>query len=255
MIKEMKKLLFLMAAILMQTAAMAAGTDSLTVRIKGMRCDECAHKVMTAINKLPGIDNIDFNLERRTATIFYDGSKTCADSIIGRLAATGRYKSSPYSKDDVIKRGWGIHIDDMHCQKCYNRIQEKLQPMAGIDSMAPHIDNQYIFVRYDANRTTKAAIREAILSLGYTPVNHYTSDKVEFTYLLIPEKVAQSEDTYETVISLKGVEDACVNANRKALAITYFNDETSEEQLMKELKDAGIKAELPPLHVCDEEKK
>jgi hypothetical protein len=46
-----------------------------------------------------------------------------------------------------------------------------------------------------------------------------------------------------------------VNANRKALAITYFNDETSEDQLMKDLKNAGIKAELPPLHVCDEEKK
>ena len=250
-----KKQLLLAAALIIQTTVMAATIDTLTVRIKGMHCDNCARKVMKTLESLKGVEDIQFNLERNTATIAYDAALTPADSIRGRLAATGRYASSPYSKDDVILQEIGIHIDDMHCQKCYNRILSKLQPMAGVDSMAPHIDQQYIFVRYDANKTDKASIHQAVSELGFTPVSHYASDKVAYAYLLIPEKVAQDAETYEKAIALKGVEDACVNAKRNALAITFVNEETTEEQLLKDLKENGIEATLPPLHVCDEEQK
>ena len=118
--------------------------------------------------------------------------------------------------------------------------------------MAPHIDEQYIFVSYDANKTDKATIRKAISELGFTPVSHYESEKASYAYLLIPEKDAQDAETFEKVIALKGVDDVCVNAQRKALAITFVNDETTEEQLLKDLKESGIQATLPPLHVCDE---
>ena len=69
-----------------------AQTDTVTVRIKGMRCEECAHKVNTVLHKLNGVGSIDYNLERRTATIAYDKNQTCRDTIEARLAATGRYK-------------------------------------------------------------------------------------------------------------------------------------------------------------------
>ena len=252
----MKKQIILLAALMVQAAAMTAATaDTLTVRIKGMRCDECANKVMKTLNSLPGIQDIQFNLERRTATVAFDAATTSADSIRARLAATKRYAPTAYSKTDVIRRGMGFHIDDMHCQKCYNRIEARLHPMEGIDSMAPHLDKQYVFIRYDANRTDKATIRQAICDLGFTPVNHYTSSTVDFGYFLIDEQAAQDAETYEKALIIKGVEDVCVNPRRKALAITYFTDETSEDQLIKELKDAGITATLPPLHVCNEEQK
>ena len=247
-----KKQILIAAALTIQTAALAAAGDTLTVRIKGMHCDHCAHKVMKALEPLKGIDDIQINLERRTATIAYDAATTPKDSIESRLAATKRYAPSPYSKDEVITAKYGMHIDDMHCQKCFNRIQAKLQPIEGIDSMAPHIDEQYITVHYDANKTDKATIRKTVSDLGFTPVNHYTSDKVEYAYLLIPEKDAQDEETFEKVLALKGVEDVSVNARRKALAITFVTAETSEEQLMKDLKKSGIKATLPPLHKCKE---
>ena len=43
-----------------------------------------------------------------------------------------------------------VRIADMHCQKCYNRISERLGKLEGIDSLAPHLDKSYIFIRYDA---------------------------------------------------------------------------------------------------------
>ena len=147
-----KKVLIAMTLMLIaQLGVMAQDIDTLTVRIKGMRCEECAHKVKNVVKKLPGIEGITFNIERRTASIAFDKNHVCADSIKGRLAATVRYKASAYSPTDTIMRGFGLRIADMHCQNCYNRISQRLQGEVGIDSMAPHLDKSYIFVRYDAN--------------------------------------------------------------------------------------------------------
>ena len=250
----MKKTLLLAVALLQMTGAMAAGTDTLTVRIKGMRCEECAHKVKTVLRKDQGVGGIQFNLERRTATIAYDPAKTCADSIEARLAATKRYKASPYSKDDVIKRGYGLRIDDMHCQRCADRIMGRLTKMAGIDSLAPHLDKHYMFVRYDANRTSKDSIRSVINRLGYTPVNYYTSDKIGFAYYNIPAAQA-TQETIDNIIALEAVDDVNVNARRQSLAVTYFCKELSADQLLAEIQKLGIQAVVPPPHECKEEQK
>ena len=50
----MKKLLSLTAALLMVTS-MTAANETIVLRIKGMRCEECGHKVSTAVRKLAGI--------------------------------------------------------------------------------------------------------------------------------------------------------------------------------------------------------
>ena len=237
---------------LLALGVQAQTADTLTVRIKGMRCGECAHKVKDVVKKGPGIQGITFNIERRTATIAYDRTQTCADSIRAHLAATGRYKASDYSPTDTIMRGMGLRIDDMHCQRCYDRISQRLQTMEGIDSMAPHLDKQYIFVRYDANKTSKDDIRRMLGGLGFTPVNYYSSPKVQFAYYTIPAE-AVSQETIDEVLTLTGVEDVNVNERQKSLAVTYFNDETSAEQLLADIKAAGIEAVVPAPHECKEE--
>ncbi len=246
----MKRILLMTLAAM--TLQLASATDTLTVRIKGMRCAECAHKVKKVLRQDAGIGGIQFNLERRTATIAFDKTKTCADSICAHLDATGRYKTSPYSPQDVIIRGYGQRIDDMHCKKCSDRIMDRLGKMQGIDSLAPHLDKHYIFIRYDANVTDKAAIRAMLNKTGYTPVNYYTSPKINWLYLNIPAEQATAE-TIETVLAMEGVEDVNANALRKSLAITFFTDQTNADKLVAEIQKAGIKAVLPKPHVCDEE--
>ena len=137
----MKNLFLLIAAWMLTTTSFAVNTnDSLVVRIKGMRCEECAHKVSNVVRKNPGIDHIDFDYEKRTAVIHYDASAVSADTIKAQLARTGRYKTSPYSKDEVITRGMGLQMGDMHCQKCADRILQRFKGMEGIDSIAANLD-------------------------------------------------------------------------------------------------------------------
>jgi copper chaperone CopZ len=207
---------------------------------------------MVAVKKLPGIESVRSNIERRTTTIVFDRAQTCTDSIEGRLAATGRYKASPYSPSDTIRRGMGLRMDDMHCQRCADRIMAKLQPMDGIDSLSPHLDKNYYFIRYDANRTCKADIKEALIGLGFTPVNYYSGNKVAYAYYLIPAEQA-TQQTSDDVLIIDGVEDVCVNPKKKSLAVTFFTDETDADKLLADIIKSGIEAQVPPPHECKEE--
>jgi len=249
----MKKLFALAIAALLSTGAMAATTDTITVRVKAMRCEECGHKVRTALKKNPGVGAMEFNYERRTVKIAYDPLVTDVDSIYRSIAVTKRYQPSAYSPDEVIKRGYGQRIDDMHCKKCADRITNRLGQMAGIDSLAPHLDKHYVFIRYDANRTCKADIREVLNKMGYTPVNFYTSDKIGYAYYNIPQEAA-TQETIDAILALDAVDDVNVNPKRKTLAVTYFCKELTADQLLDEIHKMGIKAEVPAPHVCKEEK-
>lgn len=248
----MKKVLLLAAAIL-TTITMTAATETIVFRVKGMRCEDCAHKVSTVLTKILGVENLNFDLEKRTVTVDYDAAQTCGDSIKARLDRTGRYKTSVYNENDVIRRGIGLQMGDMHCKNCADRIMNHLQTMAGIDSLAPHLDKQYMFIRYDANKTCKADIRQALQELGFTPVNYYTSKDISFAYFNIPQE-ACTEATIDEVLALDGVDDANVNPKRKSLAITYVNKDTSAEKLLQAIHGAGIEATVPPAHQCKENK-
>lgn len=246
----MKRFLFsAVCAFFGLTSALAS--DTLTVRIENMHCAHCSFKVRKALRPLTGINDIQFNLDRRTATIAYDPAQTCADSITNRIAATGRYTPSAYSKDDVISRTLDLRIDDMHCGKCAQRIKARLEQIAGIDSLAPHTLRHYFSVSYDANRTNRDSIRAAINELGFTPVNYYDSEKAGYAYFLLPEGMATTE-TIEKVAALENINDVNVSAKRNSLAITYLCKNISEEQLLQEIRNLGIEATLPQPHVCKE---
>ena len=246
----MKKRLFLLAAMLVATLQ-ASAADTLTVRIKGMRCEECAHKVKNALRKDTGVGAIQFNIERRTATIAYDPATTCPDSIYARLLATKRYKASPYDPREVIHKGIGLRMDDMHCQKCADRIESRVSKIPGVDSMALHIDQHRFFIRYDANRTSKAEIVDAIGKLGYTPVSFYTDKRISYAYYNIPAEAATPE-TIESVLAIEGVDDVNVNARRKSLAVTYLNTKVTADKLLEQIHAADIQAVVPQPHVCKE---
>ena len=144
---------------------MAASMDTLVVRIKAMRCEDCAHKVSLALNGKPGVEGLQFDLEKRTVAVAFDPAKTNTDSICATLKATGRYKPSTYDPKEKIRRGMGLKADEMKTEADAELIKKNLYEMVGMDSVGPNLAKGYIFVRYDANKTTKATIRQWIWAL------------------------------------------------------------------------------------------
>lgn len=234
-----KKLLTLLLLFVSVNAAMAASMDTLVVRIKAMRCEDCAHKVSLALREKAGVEGLQFDLEKRTVAVAFDPAKTNTDSICAILKATGRYKPSTYDPKEKIRRGMGLKADEMKTEADAEFIKKNLYEMVGMDSVGPNLAKGYIFVRYDANKTTKATIRQRLLDIGFTPVSYYTSNIISFAYFKIPAEAA-TDETIEKVLSLDGVDDVNVNAKKGSLAITYVNTETNPEKLLADIKAEGI---------------
>ena len=234
-----KKILTILLLFMTANAVMAASTDTLVVRVKAMRCEDCAHKVSLALSGKPGVEGLQFDLEKRTVAVAFDPAKTNTDSICATLKATGRYKPSTYDPKEKIRRGMGLKADEMKTEADAELIKKNLYEMVGMDSVGPNLAKGYIFVRYDANKTNKANIRQRLLEIGFTPVNYYTSNIISFAHFNIPAKDA-NDDTIEKVLALDGVDDVNVNAKKGSLAITYVNTETNLEKLLAEIKAEGI---------------
>ena len=92
-VRMLKKLSTLLLFFVTVSAAMAAGSDTLVIRIKGMRCEEEANMVNKLLRPNAGVEDLIFNMERRTVTVAYDSSKTNPEEICAALNI-GRYKPS-----------------------------------------------------------------------------------------------------------------------------------------------------------------
>lgn len=148
-----------------------------------------------------------------------------------------------------------LRIDDMHCQKCANRIKERLQQkVAGVDSLLPDFGQHTLEIRYDAARTNKDEICSVVTKAGYTPVVACRCGKGAYAYFLIP-KEATTQETLDKVLAIKGVKDANTATVRRSLSVVYNPEELTADQLLAAVKAAGIEAALPKPHVCNEEKK
>ena len=148
-----------------------------------------------------------------------------------------------------------LRIEDMHCQKCANRIKERLaMKVQGVDSLLPDFQQHTLEVRYNAALTNKDAIRTAITKAGYTPVNYCKCGKLDYAYLIIPKEAA-TQETVDKVKAIKGVKDANTATVRRSLAVAYQKDVLTADQLLAAVQQAGIQATLPKPHVCEEEEK
>lgn len=229
----MKKRFMTMLLALTASIGMASAQqlDSMVMRIKGMKCDECGHKVMVRLNeRIPdGIEDMWFDYEKRIATVLYDPAKTCPDSIKAPLIGT-RYNPTAYSKNDIITRGMGLRMAELKSSADGAKAMAALKGKLGIDSLAPHVNKNYLFIRYDANKTCKAEIRKQLVEAGFTPTNYYSSDKVQYAYYKIPG-IKDTEATREKLFLIDGVEDFNINEKKQVLAITYFNDEMTADRL------------------------
>lgn len=143
------------------------------------------------------------------------------------------------------------HIEDMHCGNCARRISTALEHLTGVDSLDFNLDKHTFTVKYDANKTNRDNIRQAINSLGYTPVTYYDQDIVAYLYFILPEG-SISNSIIGKAMEIEGVADANISTKNHSLAISYDTTEITDDKLVEELKSRDIKVEIPKPHECQE---
>lgn len=59
------------------------GNDKVTVKlnVEGMSCNHCKMTVEKELGQLPGVENVDVDLEGKTVTVTYDKEKVTEDKL------------------------------------------------------------------------------------------------------------------------------------------------------------------------------
>jgi copper chaperone len=57
--------------------------------VDGMSCGGCVRSVTRAVSQLPGVQKVDVSLEKKAATIEYDGAAVDVAAIVKAIEAAG----------------------------------------------------------------------------------------------------------------------------------------------------------------------
>jgi len=62
--------------------------------VDGMHCGGCVKSVTGALSRLPGVRNVDVSLEKKSATVEYDGAAIEPAAIVAAIQEAG-FEASP----------------------------------------------------------------------------------------------------------------------------------------------------------------
>lgn len=79
----------LVFALLPIATAFADTFQIAVIDLKNIQCYACMHTVKKALEKVPGVNNTQLDLDKKTATVKFDPAKTNAELLIQATAKAG----------------------------------------------------------------------------------------------------------------------------------------------------------------------
>ena len=92
--KNLKTLLAAVIAALVWLAPAWASPQTVTLNVSGMTCPACPITVKKALEKVPGVSNVDVRFENKQVLVTFDDAKTNTDALVKATTSAG-YPSQP----------------------------------------------------------------------------------------------------------------------------------------------------------------
>lgn len=73
-------------------------------------------------------------------------------------------KKAKKQKGEVKEVTFSVHL---HCANCVKKVEENIAFEKGVKDLKVSLDDQTVYVKYDASKTSEAALKSAIEALGY----------------------------------------------------------------------------------------
>ena len=84
--------------------------------------------------------------------------------ITALMAFSVSLSAGPKKKVEIKEVTFSVHL---HCQNCVNKVQENIAFEKGVKDLKVSLDQQTVYVKYDAAKTSEATLKAAIEKLGY----------------------------------------------------------------------------------------
>ncbi|SRR6266849_8749552 len=92
--KNLKTLLAAVIGVLVWLAPAWASPQTVTLNVSGMTCPVCPITVKKALEKVPGVSNVDVRFEKKQVLVTFDDAKTNTDALVKATTNAG-YPSQP----------------------------------------------------------------------------------------------------------------------------------------------------------------
>ncbi|MDR0648575.1 MAG: heavy metal translocating P-type ATPase [Synergistaceae bacterium] len=136
-----------------------------TLTISGMTCAACAKRIEKAIGKLGGVGQASVNFATEKLTVDYDEGALPLSAIRETIAGIG-YGVVEETKHGVVN----IPIAGMTCAACAKRVEKAVGKLPGVLTVTVNFATEKATVTYDPASIKLPQIRDAISSIGYTPL-------------------------------------------------------------------------------------
>ena len=80
--------------------------------------------------------------------------------------STSLTDSRPSKKKKAELKEVTFHVH-LHCANCVKKVEENIAFEKGVKDLKVSLDNQTVYIKYDAAKTSEATLKAAIEKLGY----------------------------------------------------------------------------------------
>ena len=168
---------------------MARTSDqTLEYRIGGMDCASCAATIRTALERMPGVSDLNISVQSERLSLRLAPEGTSRERVEGAIASLG-YSASALSEPaehdhdhdhEGHEHGAESELDEdgrtvmsvggMDCASCAVSIRSALETMPGVSDVRVSVPRERLsLVLTPGSSTTEEEIRATITRLGYTP--------------------------------------------------------------------------------------
>ncbi len=188
----MRYFLSVLAALLMIFNGNAQETITYTAKIKGMSCNYCTNSVNKKFKKLPGISQLNIDLETGMLSFVLPKEKSFTiEEIEDKIKKTGY---TPVwvkaSEAEIGTKPVGKNMDESNglitvsifvkgnCGMCKDRIEEATTKVKGVKEANWDSETQQLKVVFNDKKTSLVAIEKKIASVGHDTEHEEAPDSV-----------------------------------------------------------------------------
>ena len=151
----------------------ATDTDVTQFSIPEMDCPSCAQKVITSVEQLDAIRDIDSQVTTGVLTVSYDTDQVTLNEIANQIQKAG------YSVKNAGETTSEFTVPGMDCPSCASKVENALDNTDDITGYDTQPTTGTVIVSYDSFNSSDADVIDVIEDAGYETTDHSHTESAQ----------------------------------------------------------------------------